>query len=122
VSGVEGFIKINGSWPNDLEAVALVSLNELEFTNLGDYLVSYSTPIPHNIQEDSYYFLQLMPGRYYLSIIGLTVEPSLLAANLDSFLHAPEVPIVILDDLQTISDAVFIESNLIETVNRQVNF
>ncbi|MFC1550518.1 hypothetical protein ACFL46_04425 [Candidatus Neomarinimicrobiota bacterium] len=122
VSGVEGVIQFTGEWPGELEAVALLALDELEFDDLADHLITYSAPISKNTSDDIYYFLQLNPGRYFLSTIGLTVKPSLLAANLDSFLQAPDVPIIILDDLQTISRAVFIQSGSIEIINRQVNF
>jgi hypothetical protein len=122
VSGVEGVIQFSGEWPAELEAVALVALDELDFDNLGNHLITYSSPVSKNTNDDTYYFLQLSPGRYYLSTIGLTVKPSLFAANLDSFLQAPDVPIIILDDLQTISSAVFIQSGAIEIIDRQVHF
>jgi len=103
VSGVEGNIRITGTWPDSVLAASLIVLDELSLDSLEKDLISYSDPV---LQGDtlSYYFIQLKPGGYYIVSVGLTVEPGLFFANLDSFLTAPKIPITLLGN--TLLDAV----------------
>ena len=122
VSGIEGNIRLKGSWPDTVFAATLIVLDELSLDSLEKDLISYSDPI---LQGDtlSYYFIQLKPGGYYLVSAGLTIEPGLFFANLDSIFSAPKLPIVLLG--KTLTDAVIpfaVQDGKISPINVTLSF
>ncbi len=121
ISGVEGMLTFPNPWPDHIHAAALVVLEDLELEELSNNLITYSDPVEAGT-DSAYYFMQLIPGRYHITAVGLTVSPVLFAANIDSFLTAPQVPLVILDDLQTIANPIVIQSEKIRIYDRQVFF
>ncbi len=98
VSGVDGDVRIRGTWPDTIQAVIIGALSELNPDALQDALVAYSDPV---MQGDSTLdlFIQLEPGAYSLVPVGITIDPGFLIANLDSILTAPHLPLVPLFDV-----------------------
>ncbi|MCF6237239.1 MAG: hypothetical protein L3J79_00230 [Candidatus Marinimicrobia bacterium] len=93
VSGIQGRIQINGVMPDSIKAVALVvllpeAINDQE--HIGAYLINYSEPL----YRSGAYYTQLKPGQYMGIIVGLLVDPGIFAANIDSYLESPELPLV----------------------------
>jgi hypothetical protein len=121
VSGIEGKLTFPDPWPDHIHAFALVVLEDLELEELSSNLITYSDPVPTGT-DSAYYFIQLIPGQYHIAGIGLTVPPALFAAKLDSFLLAPQLPMVILDDLQTMANPMIIQPEIIRLHNRLVLF
>ena len=122
VSGVEGKVTFTGTWPDSIQAAALIVLDELDLENPANHLLSYSDPVSPGATEAEY-FIQLKPGIYYIAALGITIEPSLFVTKIDSFLAAPESPIIMIDkDLQTLSSPVIITEKEILTINREVIF
>ena len=70
ISGVEGQITFHGNWQEDIKAAAIIALDELDLENLAVNLVTYSNLIEPGSNEAEY-FIQLLPGQYYLAAVGL---------------------------------------------------
>ena len=122
VSGVEGQITFHGNWQADIKAAAIIALDELDLANPAANLVAYSNIIDPG-KEEAEYFIQLMPGRYYLAAVGITVDPGFFAVKLDSLLVAETIPIVIIDnDLHNLTTSINIKSQEITVVNREIVF
>ena len=122
VSGVEGNIIFNGSWQDDIKAAAIIALDELDLENPAANLITYSNLIDPGTNE-SEYFIQLLPGQYYLAVVGITVDPGFFAVNIDSFLTAVTIPIVIIDnDLRNLTTPINVKSQEITEVNREIVF
>ncbi len=122
VAGVEGELQVSGEWPDSIKAVALLVLDDVVLDDAVDHLVSFSDPLMPGDTLGSY-FVQLRPGLYYLVAAGLTVEPALFLANMETYTAAGDIPIVILDeDLSAIATPVFIRKNEVVQVNRTISF
>jgi hypothetical protein len=121
VSGIEGLLTFPDPWPDHIHAVALVVLESFELEEISNNLITYSDPVEAGT-DSAYYFVQLIPGQYHITAVGLMVPPALFAAKLDSFLNAPQVPLVVLDDLQTIASLIVIQPEKIRFFDRQVTF
>ena len=122
VSGVEGNIIFNGIWQDDIKAAAIIALDELDLENPAANLITYSNLIDPGTDE-SEYFIQLLPGQYYLAAVGITVDPGLFAVKIDSFLSAETIPIVIIDnDLRNLTTPIIVKSQEITQVNREIVF
>ena len=72
-------------WQDDIQAAAIIALDELDLENPAANLVTYSNLIDPGTNEAEY-FIQLLPGQYYLAAVGITVDPGLFAVKIDSFL------------------------------------
>ncbi|MBC8345982.1 MAG: hypothetical protein ISR82_05785 [Candidatus Marinimicrobia bacterium] len=94
VAGMEGKLFIDGEWPDSIKATALIVLKTLDPNNLE--VVTYSTPML-SPETESEYFFQLEPGFYFIAGAGLTIEPTIFFAKIDSFRAAGDLPIVLLD-------------------------
>ena len=122
VSGVEGEITFHGNWQDDIKAAAIIALDELDLENPAANLVTYSNLIDPGA-EKAEYFIQLLPGQYYLAAVGITVDPGLFAVKIDSFLSAETVPIMIIDnDLRNLTTPINIISQEITIVDREITF
>ena len=122
VSGVEGKITFHGNWQDDIKAAAIIALDELDLDNPAANLVTYSNLIDPGTNEAEY-FIQLLPGQYYLAAVGITVDPGLFAVKLDSFLSAETIPIIIIDnDLRNLTTPINIKSQEITVVDREIVF
>ena len=122
VSGVEGKLTFNGTWQADIQAAAIIALDELDLENPAANLVTYSNLIDPGTNEAEY-FIQLLPGQYYLAAVGITVDPGLFAVKIDSFLNAEAIPIVIIDnDLRNLTTPVNVKYQEIITVDREIVF
>ncbi len=122
VSGVEGQITFHGNWQADIKAAAIIALDELDLDNPAANLVAYSNIIDPG-KEEAEYFIQLLPGQYYLAAVGITVDPGFFAVKLDSLLAAEMIPIVIIDnDLHNLTISINIQSQEITVVNREIVF
>ena len=98
VSGLAGELEFSGTWPDTITAAAVVVLDPLaayDPENVGDYLIGYSNPDTGSGE----YFIQLEPGNYIATVVGLKVDPGLFAKNSEKYLMADESPFVILTDL-----------------------
>ena len=122
VSGVEGDLTFEGTWPDSIKAASLIALDDLDLDNPGNHLISYSDPIMPG-DTLAHFFIQLKPGSYYLATVGLTVEPVIFAAKLDSFKTAQKLPIVIIEnDLIAIVTPVRVKYEEITIINRKIIF
>ncbi len=122
VSGVEGKITFHGNWPADIKAAAIIALDELDLENPAANLITYSNLIDPGTNEAEY-FIQLLPGQYYLAAVGITVDPGFFAVKIDSFLSAESIPIVVIDnDLRNLTTPININSQEIEVVDREIVF
>ncbi len=122
VSGVEGKITFNGQWQDDIKAAAIIALDKLDLENPATNLVTYSNLVDSGTNEAEY-FIQLLPGQYYLAAVGITVDPGYFAVKIDSFLSAETIPIVIIDnDLRNLTTLVTIKSQEITVINREIVF
>ena len=122
VSGVEGKIIFHGNWQDEIQAAAIIALDELDLENPASNLITYSNLIdPGTIETE--YFIQLLPGQYYLAAVGITVDPGFFAVKIDSFLSTETIPIVIIDnDLRNLTTPINIKSQEITVVNRDIVF
>ncbi len=122
VSGVEGKITFHGNWQDNIKAAAIIALDELDLDNPAANLVTYSNLIdPGTVEAE--YFIQLLPGQYYLAAVGITVDPGFFAVKIDSFLSAETIPIIIIDyDLLNLATEINIKSQEITVVNREIVF
>ncbi|MCJ7801314.1 MAG: hypothetical protein MUP82_03030 [Candidatus Marinimicrobia bacterium] len=122
VSGVDGKITFHGNWQDDIKAAAIIALDELDLENPAANLVTYSNLIDPGTNEAEY-FIQLLPGQYYLAAVGITVDPGLFAVKIDSFLSAETIPIIIIDnDLRNLTTRINIKSQEITVVDREIVF
>ncbi len=122
VSGVKGKITFNGQWQDDIKAAAIIALDKLDLENPAANFVTYSNLIDSGTNEAEY-FIQLLPGQYYLAAVGITVNPGYFAVKIDSFLSAETIPIVIIDnDLRNLTTPVNIKSQEIAVINREIVF
>ncbi|MBU0529788.1 hypothetical protein KKF86_08555 [bacterium] len=122
VSGVEGKITFHGNWQADIKAAAIIALDELDLENPAANLVTYSNLINPGTNEAEY-FIQLLPGQYYLAAVGITVDPGFFAVKIDSFLSAETIPIVIIDnDLRNLTTPINIKSQEITVADREIVF
>jgi hypothetical protein len=122
VSGVEGIITFHGNWQDEIKAAAIIALDDLDLENPAANLVTYSNLVEPGTNEAEY-FIQLMPGQYYLAVVGITVDPGYFAVKIDSFLLAETIPILIIDnDLRNLTTPINIKSQEITVVNREIIF
>ncbi len=122
VSGVEGTITFRDAWQEDIKAAAIIALDELDLENPASNLITYSNLIEPGTNEAEY-FIQLLPGQYYLTAVGITVDPGLFAVKIDSFLSAETVPILIIDnDLRNLTTPINVKPQEITVVDREVVF
>ena len=122
VSGVEGKITFHGNWQNDIKAAAIIALDELDLENPATNLITYSNLMDPGTNEAEY-FIQLLPGQYYLAAVGITVDPGFFAVKIDSFLSAETIPIIIIDnDLRNLTTPINIKSQEIAVVDREIVF
>lgn len=122
VSGVEGSITFHGNWQDDIKAAAIIALDELDLENPAANLITYSNLIDPGTNEAEY-FIQLLPGQYYLAAVGITVDPGFFAVKIDSFLTAETIPIIIIDnDLRNLTTPINIKSQEIIVVDREIVF
>ena len=122
VSGVEGKITFHGDWQDDIKKATIIALDSLDFNNLASNLVTYSNLIDPGTNEAEY-FIQLLPGQYYLAAVGITVDPGIFAVKIDSFLSAETIPIVPIDnDLRNLANQVIIKYQEITVVDREIVF
>jgi len=122
VSGVEGKITFHGNWQNDIKAAAIIALDELDLENPATNLITYSNLMDPGTNEAEY-FIQLLPGQYYLAAVGITVDPGFFAVKIDSFLSAETIPIIIIDnDLRNLTTPINIISQEITVVDREIVF
>ena len=122
VSGVEGKITFNGQWQDDIKAAAIIALDKLDLENPAANLVTYSNLVDSGTIEAEY-FIQLLPGQYYLAAVGITVDPGYFAVKIDSFLSAETIPIVIIDnDLRNLTTPINVKSQEIAVINREIVF
>jgi len=122
VSGIEGKITFNGNWQDNIKAAAIIALDELDLENPAANLITYSNLIDPGTNEGEY-FIQLLPGQYYLAAVGITVDPGLFAVKIDSFLSAETIPIVIIDnDLRNLTTPINVKSQEITIVDREIVF
>ena len=122
ISGVEGNMTFIGEWNSDIQAATIIALYNLDLDNPSTYLVTYSNLIDPGTQEAEY-FIQLLPGRYYLATVGITIDPGLFAVKLDSFLTAENIPLEIIDDdLLNLTTPITIEESKITRVDRGIVF
>ncbi|PJA54120.1 MAG: hypothetical protein CO167_05610 [Candidatus Marinimicrobia bacterium CG_4_9_14_3_um_filter_48_9] len=123
-SGVEGTLNFQGNWPPAVQGAALVALSTFpaDVSQAADFLVNYTTPVDSG-SHSSEFFIQLKPGTYYLMTLGLTINPAVFAANLDSIKASGVLPVVLLEtDLATISQPVTIQIETVKLLNRTVSF
>ncbi len=106
VFGAEGQLTITNAWPDSIHGVTLVAMSQLDLESPADYFVDYSDILPAG-QDTLHYFIQLSTGSYSLVPVGLTIEPALLIANLDSILSLPSIPIVFFPDMNSASGFVY---------------
>ena len=122
VSGVEGNITFHGTWQDNIQASAIIALDKLDLENPATNLITYSNLIDPGTNEAEY-FIQLLPGQYYLAAVGITVDPGLFAVKIDSFLSAEIIPIVIIDnDLRNLTTPVNVNYQEITIVDREIIF
>jgi len=122
VSGVEGKITFHGNWQADIKAAAIIALDELDLENPAANLITYSNLIDPGTNEAEY-FIQLLPGQYYLAAVGITVNPGFFAVKIDSFLSAESIPIIIIDnDLRNLTTPINIKFQEITVVDREIVF
>ena len=122
VSGVEGKITFNGNWQDDIKAAAIIALDDLDLENPAEYFVNNSNLIDQKATEAEY-FIQLLPGQYYLAVVGVTVDPGFFAVKKDSLLSAEITPIIIIDnDLHNLTTPIIVKSQEITVVDREIVF
>lgn len=121
VSGIEGKITFKGNWPDDIKAVTIIALDSLVLDKLGEYFVTYSNPIDSGAVE-SEYFIQLLPDKYNLAVIGITIKPSIFAVKIDSFLSAEAIPIIVIDNIRELATRINVNYQEITKVDREIVF
>lgn len=122
VSGVEGVLTFYGTWDHDIQAAAMIALDDLDLNDPAANLITYSNIIDPGTSEAEY-FIQLLPGRYYLVPVGINVDPGFFAAKIDSFLTADEIPLEIIDkDLRNNATPIEVVYQTITQVDRSIIF
>jgi len=122
VSGVSGDLSFSGTWDAEIQAAAMIALDDLDLGNPASRLITYSNLIEPGTTEAEF-FIQLLPGTYYLATVGITVDPGFFAAKLDSILDSDEIPLKIIDnDLRNLTTPINIYSQEITTENREITF
>jgi hypothetical protein len=122
VSGVEGNLAFDGDWDPEIQAATVIALDDLDLDNPAINLVTYSNLIDPG-KAEAEYFIQLLPGTYYLAVVGITVDPGFFAVKLDSFLTSENIPLKIIDnDLRNLTTAVSVESQQITRSDRTIVF
>ena len=122
VSGVEGTLTFYGEWDPEIQAAAMIALDGLDLENPAAHLVTYSNLIETGVTEADF-FIQLLPGTYYLATVGITVDPGFFVAKLDSFLTADEIPLKIIDsDLRNLTTPFTVNYQTITQVDRGIIF
>jgi hypothetical protein len=97
-------------------------LDDLDLDNPASRLITYSNIIETGT-TDAEFFIQLLPGTYYLATVGITVDPGFFAAKLDSILDSDDIPLKIIDnDLRNLTTPINIYSQEITTENREITF
>jgi len=120
-TAVLGNVVYTGSWPDSIQAAALVVLKGLDEENLGDLIVSYSNP-DYPGTESSEYFFQLEPGYYFIAAVGLIMDPGLFFTHLDSVLALENLPLVILDKTPLIQTGFRIYAQNINKIDQEIIF
>ena len=114
--------KSRSTWQDNIQAAAIIALDKLDLENPATNLITYSNLIDPGTNEAEY-FIQLLPGQYYLAAVGITVDPGLFAVKIDSFLSAETIPIFIIDnDLRNLTTPVNINYQEITNVDREIVF
>jgi len=121
VAGVEGKLFIEGEWPDSIQAVALIVLSSLDPGNLAAGLVSYSTPMLSPSKKSEYFF-QLEPGFYFIAGAGLTIDPGVFFAKIDSFMASGNLPIVLLDKTPHLQRAIQLEDQEVIEIDQTILF
>ena len=122
VSGVEGKLTFQGQWDEEIQAAAVIALDGINIDDPTENLVTYSNLIDPGA-EDAEYFIQLLPGRYFLVTAGITVDPGFFAVKIDSFLSAETIPLKIIDnDIRNLTTPVFVVDKEISKIDRTINF
>lgn len=122
VSGVEGELTFTGTWDPEIQAAAMIALDDLDIDNPASQLVTYSNLIDPGTTKAEF-FIQLLPGTYYLATVGVTVDPGFFATKLDSILVSDEIPLKIIDnDLRNLTIPINIYSQEVTTQNRGITF
>ena len=122
VSGVGGKLSFSGTWDAEIQAAAMIALDDLDLDNPASRLITYSNIIEPGT-TDAEFFIQLLPGTYYLATVGITVDPGFFAAKLDSILESDEIPLKIIDnDLRNLTTPINIYSQQITNENREIAF
>ncbi|MCF7823695.1 MAG: hypothetical protein K9N35_05935 [Candidatus Marinimicrobia bacterium] len=101
VSGVQGSIQFNPTWPDSIKSAVVVIFNkDLNLDSLNapgysvtDHYVTFGDPIDPGT-ENADYFIQLKPGDYQGMVIGLIVEPSQLLTNDEMFQNIQDYIVV----------------------------
>jgi len=122
VSGIKGELTFNGDWNQEIQAAAIIALDDIDLENPASNLVTYSNLVdPGTI--DTEYFIQLLPGQYYLAAVGITVDPGYFAVKIDSFLALDNIPLEIIDkDLRNLTTPVPVNYQEITKVDRVITF
>lgn len=122
VSGVGGKLSFSGNWDAEIQAAAMIALDDLDLENPASLLVTYSNLIVPGTTEAEF-FIQLLPGTYYLATVGITIDPGFFATKLDSILDTDEIPLKIIDnDLRNLTTPINIYSQEITEENRVITF
>lgn len=121
ISGIEGQLRFRGTWPDSIQAGALIVLDGLDPVNFAAHFVSYGDPVLPG-DSLSYYFFQLPPGFYFLAAVGLTMDPVAFFMDLDSILAAPHLPLVVLEKDPPPEGSVRVREREVTAVDQQVIF
>ena len=119
VAGVEGKLIIDGAWPDSIKAAALIVLKTLDPNNLE--IVTYSTPVLSPMTESEYFF-QLEPGFYFIAGAGLTIDPGIFFAKIDSFMASGNLPIVVLDKTPHLQRVIQLEDQEVIEIDQTILF
>jgi len=122
VSGVDGKLTFNGTWDPEIQAATIIALDDLDLDNPAANLVTYGDLIEPGTDEVEY-FIQLLPGTYYLATVGVTIDPGFFIVKLDSLKDAESIPLIIIDnDLRNLTAPVTVESQEITRLDRSIVF
>ena len=119
ISGIEGKLFIEGEWPDSIKAAALIVLKTLDPNNLE--IVTYSTPMLSPLTESEYFF-QLEPGFYFIAGAGLTIDPGVFFAKIDSFMASGNLPIVVLDKTPHLQRVIQLEDQEVIEIDQTILF
>ncbi len=82
VSGVEGDVEFQGEWPDSIKAVVVIALDSLVHPE--QHLIAYSDPADSGDTE-LHYFIQLMPGNYFIVAVGLKIDISIFITQREDY-------------------------------------